>query len=158
MDEEGVRWLSGWIGEHADWSRRRLAGELCVLWDWRDGTGRPKDLAARSFLLKMEQRGWITLPPLEGSLPQAEGDHWVARVCSARGARGGGFRGGGASRLRGGQGRDGGVSAMGLLFGEPPLFRTKAFHRDAIHAGSPVVGFHLCPSQRKRFFCIDFVY
>ena len=64
MDEEGVRWLSGWSGEHADWSRRRLAGELCVLWDWRDGTGRPKDLAARSFLLKMEQRGWITLPPL----------------------------------------------------------------------------------------------
>jgi len=35
-----------------------------VLWDWRDGRARPKDLAARSFLLKLEQRGWIALPPL----------------------------------------------------------------------------------------------
>ena len=64
VDEEDVRWLRGWIGEHAHWSRRKLAGELCALWDWRDGRGRPKDLAARSFLLKIEQRGWITLPPL----------------------------------------------------------------------------------------------
>ncbi|MEO0016773.1 MAG: hypothetical protein RLZZ522_56, partial [Verrucomicrobiota bacterium] len=55
MDEEIVRWLSGWIADHAHWSRRKLAGELCVLWDWRDGSGRPKDLAARSFLLKIEQ-------------------------------------------------------------------------------------------------------
>lgn len=64
VDEENARWLSGWIEEHAHWSRRKLAGELCLLWDWRDGSGRPKDLAARSFLLKMEQRGWIDLPPL----------------------------------------------------------------------------------------------
>jgi len=64
VDEEKARWLTGWIAEHALWSRRKLAGELCVLWDWRDGSGRPKDLAARSFLLKMEQRGWIALPPL----------------------------------------------------------------------------------------------
>ena len=64
VDEQNVSWLSGWIGERAHWSRRKLAGELCVLWDWRDGSGRPKDLAARSFLLKLEQRGWIALPPL----------------------------------------------------------------------------------------------
>jgi hypothetical protein len=64
VDEEKVRWLCGWIAEHANWSRRKLAGELCVLWDWRDGSGRAKDLAARSFLLKMEERGWIVLPPL----------------------------------------------------------------------------------------------
>jgi hypothetical protein len=64
VDEQNVSWLSGWIGEHAHWSRRKWAGELCVLWDWRDGSGRPKDLAARSFLLKLEQRGWIALPPL----------------------------------------------------------------------------------------------
>ena len=64
VGEEKVRWLSGWIAEHSHWSRRRLAGELCVLWDWRDGSGRAKDLAARSFLLKMEERGWIVLPPL----------------------------------------------------------------------------------------------
>jgi len=64
VDEEEVQWLSSWVAEHAHWSRRKLAGELCVRWDWRDGSGRPKDLAARSFLLKIEQRGWIALPPL----------------------------------------------------------------------------------------------
>ena len=64
VDEEKVRWLSSWIAEHSHWSRRKLAGELCALWDWRDGSGRAKDLAARSFLLKMEERGWIVLPPL----------------------------------------------------------------------------------------------
>jgi len=64
VDEEKVRWLSGWIAAHSQWSRRKLAGELCALWDWRDGSGRAKDLAARSFLLKMEERGWIVLPPL----------------------------------------------------------------------------------------------
>jgi hypothetical protein len=64
VDEEKVGWLSGWVTEHRGWSRRKLAGELCVLWDWRDGRGRAKDLAARSFLLKMEERGWIVLPPL----------------------------------------------------------------------------------------------
>ena len=64
VDEGEVRWLAGWIAEHSHWSRRKLAGELCVLWDWRDGRGRLKDLAARSFLLKIEQRGWIVLPPL----------------------------------------------------------------------------------------------
>jgi len=65
VDEEKVRWLSSWITGHLHWSRRRLAGELCRLWDWRDGTGRAKDFAARSFLLKMEERGLIVLPPLK---------------------------------------------------------------------------------------------
>ncbi len=37
---------------------------ISVRWDWRDGSERPKDLAARSFLIKIEQRGWIALPPL----------------------------------------------------------------------------------------------
>jgi len=64
VDEEQVRWLAGWIVERLDWSRRRLAGELCDRWDWRDGRGRRKDLAARSFLLKLESRGLIRLPPL----------------------------------------------------------------------------------------------
>lgn len=64
VDEEKMRWLSSWVAEHSHWSRRRLAGELCAQWDWRDGRGRAKDFAARSFLLKMEERGWIVLPPL----------------------------------------------------------------------------------------------
>ena len=64
LSAEQARWLVSWLDEHAHWSRRKLAGELCLLWDWRDATGRPKDLAARSLLLKLENRGLIVLPAL----------------------------------------------------------------------------------------------
>jgi len=64
IDEEDIRWLREWIGSNAHWSRKRIAGELCLQWGWRDQRGRIKDFAARSFLLKLESRGEITLPPL----------------------------------------------------------------------------------------------
>ena len=50
------------IGAHPDWSRYRLSRELCALWDWRNGVGAWKDMAARTLLSKCEQRGWIQLP------------------------------------------------------------------------------------------------
>jgi len=59
-----VVWLRAWVGERPDWSRKRLAKELCQLWDWRDGQGRIKDFAARSLLLTLEGRGLLTLPAL----------------------------------------------------------------------------------------------
>lgn len=34
-----------------------------MLWDWRNGVGRLKDMAARNLLLKLEARGQIRLPP-----------------------------------------------------------------------------------------------
>ena len=45
-----------------DWSRWRLSRELARLWDWRTPHGQLKDMAARTLLLKLEQRGWIALP------------------------------------------------------------------------------------------------
>ncbi len=44
-------------------SRHRLSRQLCELWNWRSPTGRFKDMAARSWLLKLDQRGLISLPP-----------------------------------------------------------------------------------------------
>lgn len=64
LTTEQLGWLKGWVAEHADWSRKRLACELCILWDWRDAQGRIKDFAARSLLLKMEAQGWVCLPAL----------------------------------------------------------------------------------------------
>jgi hypothetical protein len=57
--------LQSWIGNNPEWSRKRLARELCAQWDWRNGQGRLKDFAARSLLLKLEGGGWIRLPPLQ---------------------------------------------------------------------------------------------
>lgn len=57
-------WLREWLGLHPQWSRKRLARELCLQWQWHDGRGRLKDFAARSFLLKLQAQGLISLPPL----------------------------------------------------------------------------------------------
>lgn len=51
------------VDQHPDWSRRRLSERLAQLWDWRNGVGRLKDMAARTLLLKLQERGWIALPP-----------------------------------------------------------------------------------------------
>jgi hypothetical protein len=52
-----------WVGQNPDWSRRRLSQELATHWDWRNGAGQLKDMAARTLLLKLHQRGLIQLPP-----------------------------------------------------------------------------------------------
>ena len=57
------------IGAHPDWSRYRLSRELCGLWDWRNAVGQPKDMAARTLLAKLAQRGWIELPACRGRSP-----------------------------------------------------------------------------------------
>ncbi len=51
------------MAAHPNWSRHRLSQELATLWDWRNGAGQLKDMAARSLLLKLEQRRCINLPP-----------------------------------------------------------------------------------------------
>ncbi len=65
LGSEKVAWLRGWIGKHPEWSRKRIAKELCQHWGWVDVWGRLKDFAARSLLLKLEGLGRICLPPLQ---------------------------------------------------------------------------------------------
>ncbi len=50
------------LRDHPEWNRTCLSRELCAIWDWRNGSGRIKDMAARTLLLKLEQCGWIVLP------------------------------------------------------------------------------------------------
>ena len=52
------------LAAHPDWSRRRLSRQVATLWHWRNPLGQLKDMAAITLLLKLEQRGWITLPAL----------------------------------------------------------------------------------------------
>jgi len=65
LGPEELSWLARWIEGHSQWSRKRLACELCEHWDWRDQRGRLKDFAARSLLLKLEAQGHLRLPPLQ---------------------------------------------------------------------------------------------
>jgi hypothetical protein len=57
------------VASHPEWSRYRLSRELSVLWNWRTPTGQWKDMAARSLMLKLAERGWIQLPARRGLSP-----------------------------------------------------------------------------------------
>lgn len=57
------------IAGDSNLSRYKLSRSLCELWDWRDPKGQIQDMAARSLLLKLEQRGWVTLPPKRRDSP-----------------------------------------------------------------------------------------
>ncbi len=48
--------------DHPDWSRRRLSQALCEAWNWRNAAGQLKDMASRTLLVKLEQRGQLRLP------------------------------------------------------------------------------------------------
>jgi hypothetical protein len=59
-DIERIRQL---LGDNPAWSRRRLSQALAAEWDWRNGCGHLKDMAARSLLVKLHERGYVELPP-----------------------------------------------------------------------------------------------
>jgi len=59
LDGPGLEQLRHWVGGHPGWSCRRLSVELASRWDWRNGVGQLKDMAARTLLLKLHQRGAV---------------------------------------------------------------------------------------------------
>ena len=63
LDGAELEILRHWVSGHPGWSRRRLSVELACRWDWRNGVGQLKDMAARTLLLKLHQRGFLELPP-----------------------------------------------------------------------------------------------
>jgi hypothetical protein len=55
--------LRALLARHPDWNRTFVSCHLARLWEWRNGAGQLKDMAARTLLLKLERRGLIQLPP-----------------------------------------------------------------------------------------------
>lgn len=66
---EQIEQIGRWVNEHRDWSRYRLSRQFCLLWPWVRPNGQLADMAARSFLNKLQQRGLIELPPLRRPSP-----------------------------------------------------------------------------------------
>jgi len=62
LDAEDILRIRQLIADNPDWSRRRLSEVLCSEWDWRNGSGRLKDMATRTLLVKLHARGLIQLP------------------------------------------------------------------------------------------------
>ena len=62
VSELDLEWIGQWLSDHPTWSRCRLSQELATHWGWRNAAGQLKDMAARTLLAKLEQRGLIRLP------------------------------------------------------------------------------------------------
>jgi hypothetical protein len=59
------------IDTHPEWSRHRIARELCGQWEWRTPLGQLKTFAARSLLLKLAQRYELRLPAVRTACRRA---------------------------------------------------------------------------------------
>jgi hypothetical protein len=62
VSELDLELIRQWVAQNPGWSRWRLSRELAARWDWRNGVGQFKDMAARTLLVKLHQRGLIALP------------------------------------------------------------------------------------------------
>jgi len=51
------------LAENPTWSRRRLSQAVAAEWGWRNACGQLKDMAVRSLLVKLHERGHVELPP-----------------------------------------------------------------------------------------------
>jgi hypothetical protein len=68
------------LAAYPAWGRTRISEELCRRWEWRNAQGRPKDMAARTLLLKLERGGHIRLPPRQRPSSNALRNHGVPIV------------------------------------------------------------------------------
>src|SRR5262245_48592087 len=66
---EQLQQIGQWVAQHRSWSRYRLSRQLCLHWQWLRPNGQLADMAGRSFLNKLHQRGLIELPALRRPSP-----------------------------------------------------------------------------------------
>jgi hypothetical protein len=60
---DGLSWIKQQVSQDPRMTRQRLAREVCAHFGWRDALGRPKEMACRKYLLQLQRRGLIQLPP-----------------------------------------------------------------------------------------------
>ncbi len=63
IDRNDLETISRVITSHWTQGRSAISRILCKQWNWYQANGRLKDRACRVLLLKLEQKGEITLPP-----------------------------------------------------------------------------------------------
>jgi Domain of unknown function (DUF4338) len=72
--------VRAWMVQNPGWSRYRLSRELCARWQWTRPNGQMADMAARHFLLKLHERGWIELPACRRRSPNRMHHRQLVRV------------------------------------------------------------------------------
>ena len=64
LEQSDVFWLQNIVHEHPEWSRNKITNYICSQWRWHTPKGQKKTFAARSLIDKLEQRGYLNLPPI----------------------------------------------------------------------------------------------
>lgn len=68
ITETDLLFLRQLIAEHPQASRRRLSALVCEAWNWRQPSGRLRDMLCRSLMLALHRRDLIGLPPPRHSM------------------------------------------------------------------------------------------
>jgi hypothetical protein len=63
LNERDVELIRSAISKHYDRGRSYISRVLCEAWQWKQPNGRLKEYAARDLLLRLEEKGFIELPP-----------------------------------------------------------------------------------------------
>jgi len=63
LGEEAISFIKEVISRHHDKGRSYIARVICEAWSWQQANGKLKEYAARDVLLRLEERGFIRLPP-----------------------------------------------------------------------------------------------
>lgn len=74
---DDVAWIVSLIESNPQWGRYKLSVHIAELWNWRNAAGQLKDIAARSMLRKLEELGFIRLPPRKGASPHSKNSRRV---------------------------------------------------------------------------------
>jgi len=64
VSSRDIGFIREMIRVNPSWGRSCLSRELVLLWNWRAANGQLKDMACRTFLLKLEKKGYLNLPHL----------------------------------------------------------------------------------------------
>jgi len=64
IQELDLYWLRDIVKSNPNWSRHKITKHICTEWDWQTHSGQLKTFAARSMIDKLEQRGYLDLPPI----------------------------------------------------------------------------------------------
>jgi len=62
VTDNDIKTIQSIIASRPNWHRTRISQELCHLWNWKNDAGRPKDIAARALLRKLDKENIINLP------------------------------------------------------------------------------------------------
>ena len=66
---EMVALIKKLMEENPDISRWALSKKLCQVLNWRQANGQLRDMVCRSFLLRIQEAGYIKLPPRKAPSP-----------------------------------------------------------------------------------------